>query len=374
MDILIHKDTLIEALQVITPITDKSSTKPVLSNFLLTTVEGQSNQVEFLATDYEISIRGRYAAKVSKPGAICVSAKKLLEICREFLADEVKITADDQLWVTVEAGSARLRMPSLEIGLYPRMETNTLPQVFSIHPKDLREAIDHTLFSIQLNEARKTLMGVCLNVSTGKQARWISTDGHRLAQFRCQVAEQSLTAPPEVIVPKKSLTEIRKVLEGLDEQVTVRFDERSLQLETPSTVVLTRLIEGKFPNVDPIIPKDNDKTLLVDRERFTNALKIISLMSGEKIKPVKLSIENGQMKLESERMEFGDASDQISANYNGEPMQIGFNARYLLEVLSVLQAGQQVSLSFKGALNPCLITVPGDERFLSVIMPLRIEW
>ncbi|MDH4224212.1 MAG: DNA polymerase III subunit beta [Deltaproteobacteria bacterium] len=372
MEILINKTILINALQIINPVTDKSSSKPILSNFLLSSIT--EDRVEFSATDYEIAIKGNCKAQVKMEGAICVNAKKLLEICSEFMGEEVHLQSDDQQWVKVASGTSVLRLPTMEIGLYPKMEVGDLPQGFSLAPQEFKKAIDRTLFAIQTNETRKTLMGVCLNVGDGAHGVFTATDGHRLAQVKKTIQDPALESPPEIIVPKKALDELSKVLGGLTEPVEVRFDERSLMVTTPGVKLTTRLIEGKYPNVDPIIPKDNDKTVEINRERLTNALKIISLMSNDKIKPVKMSLNGNNLALESEKGEAGEAKDEIPVEYNGEPIQVGFNAKYLLDVLNKVTEGESIRMELKGPLNPCLIRVSGDESFLSVVMPLRIEW
>lgn len=375
MKLTIKKTTLVNALQVITPITDKSSSKPILSNFLLRAEgEGDEGRVQLSATDYELSITGEFPATVSEPGSVCISAKKVLDVCREFPAEEIEIAADEQLWVMLQGGPARLRLPSVEIGLYPQMEVMDLPYAFTIKAGDLKQCIDLTLFATLANETRKNLMGVCLGLKEDRHANWVATDGHRLAQVRRAVETDASDETPEIIVPRKALAEMQRVLEGVEETVRVAFDERNLVLTTENTVLMTRLIEGKFPNVDPVIPKDNDKSVVVDRERMINALRIISYMSNEKIKPVKLSLEPAQLRLESERAEYGDVADELPVEYDGEAFKIGFNAGYLLDVLTKVTFAKQVEMKMKGALNPCLIKVPDDPSFLSVVMPLRIEW
>jgi DNA polymerase-3 subunit beta len=224
------------------------------------------------------------------------------------------------------------------------------------------------------NETRKNLMGVCLKLVEGNAAQWIATDGHRLAQVIKAVEGVSVNGAPEVIVPRKALVEMQRVLERSDDGVEIAFDERSLLLNAGKVVLMTRLIEGKFPNVDPVIPRDNDKSVRVNRERMMNALKIVSFMSSEKIKPVKMSLEASLLRLESERAEYGDVADELPVEYDGEELKIGFNAKYLLDVLSVAGNSEQIEMKLKGSLNPCLIQLPEDSTFLSVVMPLRIEW
>lgn len=375
MKLSIEKSQLVSALQIVTPITDKSSSKPILSNFLLEAKGGgEEGVVEFSATDYEIALRGEFPAKVSEPGSVCISAKKVLEVCREFLTDEIAVASDDRLWVTLEGGPSRLRLPSVDIGLYPQMETPELPNRFRMSAQELRRCIEMTIFATLTNETRKNLMGVCLKLMEGNAAQWIATDGHRLAQVIKAVEGVSSNGAPEVIVPRKALVEMQRVLERSDAPVEIAFDERNLLLDAGKVVLMTRLIEGKFPNVEPVIPRDSDKSVRVNRERMMNALKIVSFMSSEKIKPVKISLEPSLLRLESERAEYGDVADELPVDYEGEELKIGFNARYLLDALSVTEPAEQVEMKLRGALNPCLIQCPDDSSFMSVVMPLRIEW
>ncbi len=374
MKLAIQKNILVEALGLVTPITDRSSSKPILSNFLLKAEAGAEGTVEFSATDYEISLQGRFPAQVQEGGTICISAKKALEICREFITPEVLIRSDDQMWVTLEGPPARLRLPSVDTGLYPQMEALELGHTFKVNAKVLLRCIELTLFASLAAETRKNLTGVCLTVLDGQRIKWTATDGHRLAQMIQTVDGLRGEGAPEIIVPRRALGEMEKVLARSSGDVEVAYDARALTLRAPGVVLTTRLVEGKFPNVDAVIPKDSDKTVTVNRERMSNALKIVSFMSNDKIKPVKLSLEPGKLRLETERAEYGDVADELPVDYAGAPFQIGFNARYLLDVLTVADHGQEAQFLFKGALSPCLIKIPGDSAFLSVVMPLRIEW
>ena len=375
MKLSIEKNLLVNALQVITPLTDKSSSKPILSNFLLEAkLKEGGGVVKLSATDYEISISGEFPAKVEEPGVACISARKVLEVCREFSSEEVRISSDEQLWVTLEGGPSRLRLPSVEVGLYPHMDPPELPNRFTMNSRELRQCIELTTFAAMTNETRKNLMGVCLRLSKDNSTQWVATDGHRLAQVTREAKDVQGESPPEIIVPRKAMMEMLRVLEHHDEAVEVSFDERHLLMTAGKTLLMTRLIEGKFPNVEQVIPKDSDRTVLVNRERMINALKIVSFMSQDKIKPVKMTLEPDLLRLESERAEFGDVLDELPVEYAGENMKIGFNARYLLDVFSVIQQSPEVKMKLKGSLNPCLIEIPNDSGFLSVVMPLRIEW
>jgi DNA polymerase-3 subunit beta len=253
------------------------------------------------------------------------------------------------------------------------MERTELPNVFKMNCKELKRCIELTKFATQTNETRKNLTGVCIRIGEG-DAKFVATDGHRLAQVVKPVEIVKAKQPPEIIVPRRALEESEKVLSRAEGDVEVAFDERTLVLTTGSIVLMTRLVEGKFPNVDPVIPRDSDKIVKANRERMINALRKVSVMSSDKIKPVKLSLAADEVHLETERAEYGDVEDKFPAEYSGDDFQIGFNARYLQDVLNVADHGEMVELHLKGPLNPCLIKVPGDSSFLSVVMPLRIEW
>jgi DNA polymerase-3 subunit beta len=375
MKLIIKKSSLVEALGLVTPITDKSSSKPILSNFLLNAEGGKkAGSVDVSATDYEISLKGTYAAEVQEPGSICISAKKALEVCREFMAEDILIHSDSQLWVTLEGGPARLRLPSVETGLYPQMEKQELANGFTLNAKELNRCFELTVFATQMTETRKNLTGVCLTAQADGASKWTATDGHRLAQVVRALNSMRGDAPPEIIIPRRAIVEMEKVLDRAEGDVDVSFDARSLTLKTPANVLTTRLVEGKFPNVDQVIPKDSERTVTVNRERLMTGLRIVSYMSNDKIKPVKLSLTAGKLRLSTERAEYGDATDEMDVEYDGGEFHIGFNARYLLDVLAVATHGESVVLGMKGALHPCLIRVPTDASFLSVVMPLRIEW
>ena len=216
-------------------------------------------------------------------------------------------------------------------------------------------------------------MGVCLSSVGNQKTCWLSTDGYRLAQTVKSVNSLNFDSEKEVIVPRKALTEVRRVADLFGENVKITFDDRVMQFSGGEIIFKTRLIEGKFPNCDPIIPKDNELELIIDRERFISSLKIVSSISSEKLRPVKLIISPDNLKLESEKADYGEVIDEIEIEYEGESFEIGFNSRYLLDVLSVLDS-KNVKMECKNSMSPTIIKSPDDESFLSVIMPLRVEW
>ena len=375
MEINLKREAFSSTLQNINSVVDKStsSNKPILSNFVIRTMEGEAPKVEFSSTDYELSLVEQVEAEITEPGSICVNAKKVFDIVKELKDEDVKIRSTEQLWIHITCGSSEMRLPSVEVGLYPQTVLEELPQSVTISVDDLKQCIDMTLFAAITNESRRNLMGVCLSSTSDQQTRWLSTDGHRLAQILKSVDDMNFSEDQEVIVPRKVLTEVRRVADLFGQKVVISFNERVMQFTGSRISFKTRLIEGKFPNCDPIIPKDNTKQIIVNRESFINSLRIVSSISSEKLRPVKLLISQGVLKMESEKADYGEVVDEIEIGYEGDPFQIGFNSRYLLDVLSVIES-EDIKLECKNSMSPTIIKSTVDESFLSVIMPLRVEW
>ena len=375
MEINLKREAFSSTLQNINSVVDKStsSNKPILSNFVIRTMEGEVSKVEFSSTDYELSLVEQVEAEITEPGSICVNAKKVFDIVKELQDEDVKIRSTEQLWIHITCGSSEMRLPSVEVGLYPQTVLEELPQSVTISVDDLKQCIDMTLFAAITNESRRNLMGVCLSSTSDQQTRWLSTDGHRLAQILKSVDDMNFSEDQEVIVPRKVLTEVRRVADLFGQKVVISFNERVMQFTGSRISFKTRLIEGKFPNCDPIIPKDNTKQIIVNRESFINSLRIVSSISSEKLRPVKLLISQGVLKLESEKADYGEVVDEIEIGYEGDPFQIGFNSRYLLDVLNVIES-EEIKLESKNSMSPTIIKSTVDESFLSVIMPLRVEW
>ena len=373
MEITLKREAFSSTLQNINSVVDKSPTRPILTNFVIRTLGDESSNVEFSSTDHELSLVELIPAEIKDQGSVCVNAKKVFDIVKELQDEDVHIRSTEQLWIYITCGSSELRLPSVEVGLYPQTVLETLPESMTISVDDLKTCIDMTLFAAITNESRRNLMGVCLSSIGNKQTRWLSTDGHRLAQIIKSVDSLNISEEQEVIIPRKALTEVRRAADLFGKTVTVTFDSRVLQFSGGQISFKTRLIEGKFPNCDPIIPKDNNLEIKVNRESFINSLRIVSSISSEKLRPVKLMISTGVLRLESEKADYGEVIDEIESDYQGDAFQIGFNSRYLLDVLVVIES-EDVILECKNSMSPTIIKSAADDSFLSVIMPLRVEW
>ena len=381
MEIIIKKEILISALQSIGSITDKSNFKPILSNFILKTLDDQQgidgeSCIQIQATDYEITIIGKFPAQIISHGSICINAKRLYGFCKNLTEEEIKIQSTDQLWIHVNSGVTKLKLPCIDVDLYPQILMEDLSNKFSTCATDLRKFISKTLFASQTNESHRTLMGVCLSIKD-TETRWLSTDGHRVAQYKDNVDSEvyenaSDENVSEIIIPRKALLEVMKAEDKFQDPIEISFDDRTIQFRASHFTIESRLIEGKFPNCDPIIPQDLEYKVLIHRQRLISALKITSLISNEKLKPVKMTISPEKLILESEKEDHGETRDEIEIQHSGEQFQVALNARYLLDVLYVLDS-IEIIFEFKGPMSPCIIKDPMDDNFLSVIMPLIIE-
>ena len=381
MKIVVDRVELLRGIQSVLDIVPTKTALPVLSNILIDS--SQPEGIRLNATDLDISITCGVSAKVEKPGSTTIPGKKFGQIIRE-LPNGKLVLSEKNGKVTVQrligekgmAGNyALMSVPAEEFPELPQdVQGPELKFPNSPESEDnlLCDMISKTVFAVSKDETRPVLNGVLWEMVGGRMTM-VATDGHRLAQVIQPVEDMNFGEVTEIILPRKALMEIRKVCELMGEMVDITFDERVAQFSGNRIHFKTRLIEGKFPNCDPIIPKDNDLRATIHRENLIHSLRIVSAISTEKLRPVKLNLEANQLKLESEKTEFGEASDEFTVNYDGKPFEIGFNTRYLLDVLNVMKS-EEILMEFKNPMSPSVIREPNNDIFLSVLMPLRTEW
>lgn len=367
MKVQLPRKTLAESLAKIVAIADGRNNREILNNFSMSAGNGI---ITLAATDYENDIIVQTDANIYSSGKFCVNAKRLHDAVKNMNGEMIEMFADKS-HAKFKSGTSEITLPTIEVGLYPVVEREeTLENILFLPTRTFFRSVEQTLFAASINESRRNLMGICLVVKQGR-VELIATDGHRLAKVCPEIDEPLLDT--EAIIPRKSLLELLKSEELFGNFIEIQFDERVMQFVGGQIIIKTRLIEGKFPNCDPIIPKDNSLLLEVNREHLVNSLRIVSSISNEKLRPVKLTIENSKLRLESEKAEHGQVRDELDVSYSGDALQIGFNCRYLLDALSVMTS-ENIQMEFKSAMSPSLIRQAGDASFLSVLMPLRIEW
>ena len=371
MKLKIKKEEILKGLQRIQGVVEKKNTMPILSNMLLS---ADSKGVEIIATDLEIGLRGRYDADVEKPGSVTVSAKKMYEIVRELPAEEIQIKVEDSNWVKIHSGHSQFKLVGLPKEEYPALPDVAEEGMITIEGETLREMIKKTLYSVGENDARYVLNGLFVHMTQSKgglNLRMVGTDGHRLSMIdRIVEAKHKETS---IIIPKKAMIELRRVLEEDAPKAELRlgFSKNHALFKRDGLVMVSKLIDGNYPNYLQVIPAKSTKKVTVSKDVFTHAVRRVSILSKEKTNAVKMQLEKGKLILSTNNPEVGEATEELDIDYKGEGISIGFNSRYLMDVLTAMDR-QEISLELSDALSPCLITEEGDDQYKCVVMPMRV--
>ncbi len=375
MRVTIARDELLTALQRVQGVVEKRNTMPSLANVLL---EAKPEGLDILATDLELGMRGLYKAKVEEPGSVTFSAKKLYEILKEIKEPEIALSVTDHSLVTIRAGRSQFKVVGLPSKDFPPLPAIEREGLISLPGASLLQLIRKTLFAVGDNDTRYVLNGLLITVLTegGKpMIRLVGTDGHRLA-VADQVLEIDKDAEfPEdtkVIVPKKAALEIRRLLEEGGDEPMIGFTKNMLIFRKSGLVLTSRLMEGNYPNYQQVVPKETTKKITVNREDFEGALRRVSVLSRDKTYAVKLTFSPDHLTLFSSHPDMGEAHEEIQSKFNGEEFSAGFNARYLLEVLTIMD-GESIELQMDAPLSPCLLKeTENTQMFKAVVMPVKV--
>ncbi len=373
MELKIGVPELARALGRSQGIVERKSTMPILSHVLLEARKGDLLAVS--ATDLDIAVSGEHKCEVMKEGAVCVSARHLYDIVKALPEATVTLRRAQNNYLEVKSGPAEFRivgMPAEDFPALPRFDK--VPFV-AVEATRLLDLVEKTAFAVSSDETRYNLNGVFFEPSGGK-IRLVATDGHRLSLAEDDV-EGEFKLKKGVILPKKGLFELKKLLAEAAESGEEKpagdlgFVESSAIFRRPGVVLVMRLIEGMFPDYRQVIPKAGEKVVHLGRQRFLETLRRVSLLSSDKSHAVKLELAAGALRVLSQNPDLGEAKEEIPVEYQGEPLKIGFNARYLMDVLQVL--GQdEVVLELADDLSPGVVKPAGAEGYTSVIMPMRI--
>jgi DNA polymerase-3 subunit beta len=371
MKLKIKKEEILKGLQRIQGVVEKKNTMPILSNMLLS---ADSKGVEIIATDLEIGLRGRYAADVEKPGSVTVSAKKMYEIVRELPAEEIQIKVEDNNWVKIHSGHSQFKLVGLPKEEYPALPDVAEEGMIVIDGETLREMIKKTLYSVGENDARYVLNGLFVHMTQTKggiNIRMVGTDGHRLSMIDRIV--EAKHKEMSIIIPKKAMIELRRILEEDAPKAELRlgFSKNHALFKRDGLVMVSKLIDGNYPNYLQVIPAKSTKKVSVSKDVFTHAVRRVSILSKEKTNAVKMQLEKGKLILSTNNPEVGEATEELDVDYKGEGISIGFNSRYLMDVLTAMDR-ESIALELSDALSPCLITEEGDELYKCVVMPMRV--
>ncbi len=372
MKFTIERAALIKALGHVQSVVERRNTIPILSNVLLS---ADRHGVSFAATDLDMEIVDFADAKVDTPGQITAPAHTLYEIVRklpEGAEVELRYAGDDPR-LQISAGRSKFNLPVLPAGDFPVMSSDGLSPGITLDTNDLIRLIDKTRFAISTEETRYYLNGLYVHtVMEDGQAklRAVATDGHRLALAEMPAPEGALGLPG-VIIPRKTIQEARRLLDDAGENVELQLSTAKVRFEFGRAALTSKVIDGSFPDYLRVIPRDNQKIVRIDNALFAAAVDRVATISAEKSRSVKLAIESGRLTLTVRNMEAGQAVEEIEIEYDGEAFEIGFNARYLLDVCGQI-GGEIMELRFADPASPTLVIDPTDAGVRYVLMPLRV--
>ena len=372
MKLSIERSALLKAVSQAQSVVERRNTIPILANVL---IEAEGEHVHFRATDLDIEVMDRAVAQVERAGATTVSAVTLHEIVRK-LPDGALVTLTDDGAsgrITVEAGRSNFSLATLPKEDFPVMASSEYTANFSAPAPVLRRLFDKSKFAISTEETRYYLNGVYMHVSDadgGQVLRCVATDGHRLARIDAELPEGAKDMPG-VIVPRKTVAELRKVLEDDELQVAVSVSETKVRFATPDITMTSKVIDGTFPDYTRVIPQGNTKKLEVDASEFARAVDRVATVSSERSRAVKLSLDEDRLVLSVNSPDSGAAEEELAVAYGDEHLEIGFNAKYLLEIANQVDRENAVFM-FNSSGDPTLMREGNDASAVYVVMPMRV--
>jgi DNA polymerase III subunit beta len=372
MRFTISREKLQEGLAAVAASIPAKTTLPVLANIL---VETTDKGIRLSGTDLDIAVSTEVTADVETAGAITIPAKKLSEIARELPPAPVKIGASGEQRVTLECGRSRFKLlglPRDEFPAFPAVRFDDAGSAWRVKSGDLQKLISHTSFAVSNEESRPILNGVLWELRP-ELMRMVATNGHRLSKMELPLEAGGAAPQSDLIVPPKALDQVRRLFAS-DEQLEIARGDNHLGFRSPATSVFTRLIEGPYPNYEQVIPKENDRIAIADKQALAGALKRMSVIASDQTHRIRLSFNAAMLKFAVQTPDLGEAQDELPVRYTGDPLDIGFNANYLLEILKYIPT-EEVRLTFKAPERAATLEPEGwsdPAKYLCLVMPLRL--
>jgi DNA polymerase-3 subunit beta len=373
MKFTIEKQNLISLLSKTQNIVEKRNTMPILVNVLL---EATGDELKVFATDLEVSLTDQAICQISEGGKVAVDAKNLFNLVKELNEGPIQITKKPNHWIELKQNRSVFNIVGLPAEEYPLFPIYSTDNFLNVSSKMLLDMIEKTIYSVSTDETRYHLNGVYFERGiTGSENRYrmVATDGHRLCLVDRQIENNKTSeVTAGVIVPRKGLHEVRKILESnRDGQVQVAIEGAQLIVKNASTLLMVRLIEGRYPNYQQLIPQNLKKKIYVSRSYLVSSLRRVSRLSNQKSKGVTFSFSKGTLQISSTNPELGDAKEELEVQYDGEEIKIGFNARYLLDALASFE-DDNVEINLNDQVSPIVLRPKNDSDYTCIIMPMRI--
>ncbi|MGQ0765284.1 MAG: DNA polymerase III subunit beta [Gemmatimonadota bacterium] len=365
MRLTISREKLQDALASVGSAVPSKTTLPVLANLLLETTE---RGLRLSGTDLDIAVSTEIVADVETQGAITAPARKLADIVRELPAAPVSLSSAGEQRLVLECGRSRFKLLGLPRDEFPAFPAVSFSEAWRVRSGDLQKLISHVSFAASSEESRPILNGVLWEVRNDV-LRMVATNGHRLA--RMQVAHSGQTTA-DFIIPPKALDQVRKLFPA-DEDLEIARGENHVAFRSPLTSIYTRLIEGPYPPYEQVIPRDNDKIAILDRDALTSALKRMAVIASDQTHRVKLGFNTALLRFSVQTPDLGEGQDELPVKYTGDPLDIGFNSTYLLEILRYMPASE-VRITLKASDRAATVQPEGSEAsdYLCLVMPLRL--
>jgi DNA polymerase III subunit beta len=358
------RETLLKPIQAVIGVVERRQTMPILANMLLV---ANDKGLSVTATDLEVELVANAQLTVSQPGEITVPGRKLLDICRA-LPDGAKVNVSlDKGKLVIKSGRSRFTLSTLPAGEFPSVDDIQSREQIEVGRGVVSELIDRTHFAMAQQDVRYYLNGMLLELREGR-IRAVATDGHRLAM--CE-AETSTGDTVQVIVPRKGVLELHRMLGTEDGNATIAFGTNHLRVTLGGARLTTKLIDGRFPDYERVLPKGGDKDVIADRQLLREALQRASILSNEKYRGVRLQLAENLLKIQAHNPEQEEAEDEVEVKYGGPELEIGFNVNYLLDALGAVTTND-ARITLTDGNSSCLIREPGNDRCKYVVMPMRL--
>lgn len=371
MEIKVDRDEFYKAVSRVQSIIEKRSNMPILSMILLS---AENSDVHISATDLEISLQQKISAEVINAGSVTISGRKLFEILKESKSPNIYMKEKENNWVFISDDEARYNLACLPADEYPVFVEPEGINTVGIDGNILREMIDKTIYSVTLEDAGFKLSGVFTEKIARKEQtllRMVSTDGHRLSMMDKEIEEvKELKMEHGVMIPKKGMLELNK-LASEGGTVHLGFKQNNCVAKKENNLILIRLLESKFPDYNAVIPKQSKHYIKINRISLLDGMKKMIILTSESYRGVKITVENNNMELVSINPDLGDAQENLKVEYENEPLKMGFNSRYFIDLLQAMES-DTVELGFIDNSSPCLITGKDDKGFLGLVMPMRL--
>lgn len=372
MKIVIERAALLKALGHVQSVVERRGTIPILSNVK---IEAAADTLHLTTTDMDIAVVEKAKATIAEPGRTTVPAQTFYEIVRKLPdGSQVEITrAPDGAKLIIRASNSRFSLATLPVEDFPVMTEGDLPFSFSITASECNALIDKTRFAVSTEETRYYLNGIYLHAAETQGhavLRAVATDGHRLA--RIEVALPAGAAKmPGIIIPRKTIGEIKRLLEDGVTHVEISLSDSKIRFACGNAVLVSKLIDGTFPDYERVIPSANDKIMEVGGKDFSRAVDRVSTIASEKTRGIKLAVAQGKLTLSADSPEHGTATEELDVTFSADPVEIGFNSRYLLEMMAQIE-GDTVQFVLSDSTSPALVRDTVDVSALYVVMPMRV--